>query len=430
MTIESRFLQLDDFLSEEEHRQLLDFALGHEHEFTAAEVSQPEDGRDAPGENDPNVRQARVAPTVEEVFPILEEKLVALLPHARIETGVPRFELGEIERQLTAHGDGDFFEMHLDTGGVVLPEGGGRRLSYVYYFNEEPRGFEGGELRLYDQVDEDGERIAADTYTVVEPKNNSIVFFPSDVPHEVCPVRATGDAGTTRFTINGWFRDEVVEPAGRPMSVDTMTALQQRYTPTFTSAGFRKLRTPPRVHAELRAIYDERVEAAMNEDDYTSDDGVYLQTGTPDFIIVDDVKQAFHDELKAIHEAWSGVDLVPTAAYGLRVYREGQTLRMHTDRLETHVISSIVHIAHDGDDGWPLQFVDIHGTFHNVVLEEGEMLLYESARCAHGRITPFAGNAYCSLFLHYAPPHWNHTLEEFASWAEADGAYELFSDGD
>ena len=53
------------------------------------------------------------------------------------------------------------------------------------------------------------------------------------------------------------------------------------------------------------------------------------------------------NELQGVHEEWAGLakgDLMPSNAYGLRLYRPGNTLTMHTDHTETHVISSILHV--------------------------------------------------------------------------------------
>lgn len=58
-----------------------------------------------------------------------------------------------IERQLTCHGYGDFFGLHNDSGGIGVES---RAMTYVYYFNAEPTGFEGGALRLYSTVERDG----------------------------------------------------------------------------------------------------------------------------------------------------------------------------------------------------------------------------------------------------------------------------------
>ena len=49
---------------------------------------------------------------------------------------------------------------------------------------------------------------------------------------------------------------------------------------------------------------------------------------------------------------------------------------MHYDKIETHVISSIVHIAHqydDNDQPWPLEIEDHDGNLHAVTLNAGEV---------------------------------------------------------
>ena len=42
------------------------------------------------------------------------------------------------------------------------------------------------------------------------------------------------------------------------------------------------------------------------------------------------------------------------------------------------------------------------------------MLLYESAKCTHGRPQPFKGEYYTSLFTHYRPLDWNITTTDAA----------------
>jgi len=415
------YVVLEDFLPADHHQQLLDF-VNERDRFEPAQVTEPGAYRGSAIED---YRRASVAAPEQGLFEILEDKLRAVLPHARRETGVPYFPAqAPIERQVTAHRDGDFFSVHSDLGDP-WSESSSRRVSFVYYFHDRPRAFEGGELRLYDQlVDDEGRIGVADTFTTVEPHDNSVVFFPSHVHHEVRPVRATAEPdapGATRFTFNGWFHDPNHVRADPPLTPDIRTALTQRYTPTFTEHGFEKVATPPAIHRALRAVYDERLASGVPEDI----DEVYLPTGAPDFLYIDDVKAQFQLAMQPLHEEWSGVELVPTAAYGLRVYRAGHTLIPHTDVLTTHVISSIVHIAHDTDEPWPLWIVDLHGNEHEIVLEEGETLLYESARCPHARPVPLNGSAYCSLFLHYKPTDWNVTYWSLIEQARADGAHDV-----
>jgi hypothetical protein len=49
---------------------------------------------------------------------------------------------------------------------------------------------------------------------------------------------------------------------------------------------------------------------------------------------------------------------------------------MHYDKVHTHVISSIVHIAHEydnDDEPWPIQIEDHDGVLHDYNLEAGQV---------------------------------------------------------
>ena len=81
-----------------------------------------------------------------------------------------------------------------------------------------------------------------------------------------------------------------------------------------------------------------------------------------------------------LHEDWCGVPLTPTAAFGFRVYRRGNVLKKHVDRVETHIISSIVHIGREVDEPWHLMILDNDGVPTAVELKPGKMLFYESVR--------------------------------------------------
>ena len=53
------------------------------------------------------------------------------------------------------------------------------------------------------------------------------------------------------------------------------------------------------------------------------------------------------EALQPIHEQWCNCKLKYAAFYGVRVYHDGCTLACHLDRVETHVVSSVIHIADD-----------------------------------------------------------------------------------
>lgn len=147
-----------------------------------------------------------------------------------------------------------------------------------------------------------------------------------------------------------------------------------------------------------------------------------------------------HHELLPLHEEWvGGIKLQPTSIYGVRVNRNGSALAMHYDKVSvlaccwivisfnkrawrtqfsslagyfapyarlamsvtrhqlipvcpltvlgasaatddkqiyTHVISSILHIAHEyfnDDEPWPIEIEDHNGELHAVNLEPGQV---------------------------------------------------------
>lgn len=147
--------------------------------------------------------------------------------------------------------------------------------------------------------------------------------------------------------------------------------------PTFTDAGFELIQTPPAVHAKLKAAVDAAV-AHWDDLPYENgvDDSIYA-FDTPKFAFLNDLANEVIQELRPMHEAWiGGIPLRATSAYGVRLYQNGSTIVMHNDKPHTHVVSSIIHIAHQYDDDnepWPIHIEDHDGNLHAVNLQEGQV---------------------------------------------------------
>lgn len=188
-----RFMIIDDFLSQKEHDELLAFALVSEPNFQAGTVTP----------YDPDVRQNLVMLDFGESAhsKLIENRLLVWFPLIAKSLGVPVFPLAPFESQLTAAGDGYYFKVHCDSG-PDLP----RVLSCVYYLHREPRGFAGGDLRLYDCIESRDRRAAADTFTAIAPRANRLVVFSSSEFHEAMPVRCPSrNFADSRFAVTAWL---------------------------------------------------------------------------------------------------------------------------------------------------------------------------------------------------------------------------------
>ena len=120
----------------------------------------------------------------------------------------------------------------------------------------------------------------------------------------------------------------------------------------------------------------------------------------------------------------TGIDLVPSYDY-LRLYREGDLCRVHSDRPSCeHSLS----LTLDYSDGavWPLEIGDtvlpeptkrvtddFEGDgFRSFDMQPGDGVLYNGVHRRHGRITPNPNGWSAHLFLH---------------WVERDGPYADFA---
>jgi len=192
-------LLLEEFFAPAEMGVLWTFAMNREPDFMASEVVSDEH----PSRHDHDVRRSRVLFDVADVYPLVTERVLHVLPHVLDRLDLAPFEISDIELQLTASNDGEWFKAHRDGGQGVVTN---RELTFVYYCHREPRAFSGGELRMYGPF-EDGEQPGGTgaSQTIV-PMQNSIVFFPSHYLHEVLPTRCPSrQFADCRLTYNGWL---------------------------------------------------------------------------------------------------------------------------------------------------------------------------------------------------------------------------------
>jgi len=197
--VAARFVRIDDLLAPAEHARLLRYARTRERDFAASTVISP----DRVFRMDPEFRRSGTLHELEDVWEMFDARLRRLLPYVRQELELTWFPLGRVERQMAVHRGGGFFSAHADN---TDPAVAGRCLTCVYYFHRRPKRFSGGELWLYETVIRNGQAHRGQRHVSVVPADNTAVFFPSDVHHQVRPVRPRSDAfADSRFSVNVWF---------------------------------------------------------------------------------------------------------------------------------------------------------------------------------------------------------------------------------
>lgn len=303
---------------------------------------------------------------------------------------------------------GEEYKPHIDWIDPELPiyesqagfaAGGQRTWSVLVYLNEVQAG---------------GETNFSNADLIIEPDVGKMVYWNNaktdgelnrDTLHQSCPV-TEGE----KMVLTLWFRSYGNGPMYHRPSNELI--------PRFTVDGIRKQKMPAALYKTLSEFYVVNTNTQQRNEFV---EGGFLQNSadeTPSTIvdIDDDLKELINRELLAICEEWSRKPLQLTSVYGVREYARGTSLLMHTDTCGTHIISVILNIAQTVDREWPLLVDDHMCRRHSVVLQAGEMLLYEGARLPHGRPEPFAGENFANVFVHYCPV--DYTTEKYKTKAK------------
>jgi hypothetical protein len=121
---------------------------------------------------------------------------------------------------------------------------------------------------------------------------------------------------------------------------------------------------------------------------------------------------AFHWGLTPLASTLTGCELLPSYCL-VRIYQQGDVLKVHSDRDECEHSMSLTLGTSDGAS-WPLEIgsedaagspalAEDFGTepFSSVVLRPGDAILYRGIARRHGRTTPNPNRWPAHLFLHW-----------------------------
>lgn len=195
-----------------------------------------------------------------------------------------------------------------------------------------------------------------------------------------------------------------------------MSQRQPSSMQNYTEVGFKKIRAPEKMFNLLKEFWEKNKDKQVNENWPKGNTYTNHWKAPTTMVSVENkglrgggsfLKQMLWDAARDTIQEWTGEELTQCSLYGIRVYTEGAMLATHVDRMPL-ISSAIVNVAQDVDEPWPIEVIGHDGKAHNVTMEPGDMVLYESHSILHGRPFPLKGRFYANVFVHFEPT--GHTL--------------------
>lgn len=297
------------------------------------------------------------------------------------------YEVGQEFKAHTDFFDLDEFDTHCHTFGQ-------RTYTVMIFLNDVEQG---GETCF--------ERVGAK----FKPVSGKVVIWNSLCPdgtpnmdslHQANPVEKGYKAVITK-----WFRSTCPTSARDKMFTKEVNEL----VPNYTASGIFKTNLPRHVFEKANLFYHENHENLADEHvqgGFIFEGNSATQKRRTSSSVVEltpELRAEVHDALKPLMEEWCGQTLEPTFVYGIREYHNGAVLKMHRDRIDTHIISAIINVDQETNVGWPLVIEDNYYRTHHIMIKPGEVIFYEGGRLMHGRPIMFEGHSFANMFCHFKP---------------------------
>jgi hypothetical protein len=164
-----------------------------------------------------------------------------------------------------------------------------------------------------------------------------------------------------------------------------------------TKKGFQVVDVPPAVFSVLSAFYDRsqlKEESYPGKENYSKEVS-YVQDINQHPEMINFIKKTMLD----IHEEWCGRKLKPAVVYGVRSYSNNTIFNAHFDRQDTHHVASSITLGKDAP--WNLNIQDHDRQWWGVDVEPGQMIMFESGCCMHGRLDKYQGTYFDNLYTHF-----------------------------
>jgi prolyl 4-hydroxylase len=371
----AEFYTLPNFLNSEECDQVTELIKKKLRPSTIA----------ADGEADESYRTSRTCDLGEFSDPLIadiDRRICSLLGIHPSYSEITQGQYYKTDEEFKVHTDffeGPAFEEH-------ARERGQRTFTFMVYLNDVESGGETEFIRLKQTI---------------KPKKGMAIIWNSlnedgsnnyNTLHQAHPVRSG-----VKSIITKWFRTKGQGPM--------FTKEPNEYIPNYTQVGFKKEKLDGQLFEKILKFYTSNQE--NNKPEFVEGGFVEIEEtgeyGSDVIELPDELRKEIHNSLKPQLEAWSKTELIPTFVYGIRIYKKGSVLISHRDKLKTHIISAIINVDQEVEEEWPIIIDDNYYRKHQVFLNPGEIVFYESARLIHGRPLPLKGNKFANIFCHFMP---------------------------
>jgi|TARA_B100000900_G_scaffold258617_1_gene220433 prolyl 4-hydroxylase len=325
-------------------------------------------------------------------------------------------QLYEVGQYFKPHNDfftGPAYDMHCKASG-------NRTHTLMIYLNDD---YKGGETN-FPNLNKKVSAVTGKALWWTNMKDNQVL---PETLHEGVPVTEG-----KKYIVTSWWREKKWDGAGdaklyedeknkkieeAPINESKIIKVNENISleetskiPKLTSNGFKLIKCPDKAWSLIKESYELLKQKEIEENFEDKENWIPGESTIMDFGWLPTIKSIIHQELKPVHEEFCNHKLIPNYIYGIRSYKKGATLKEHTDRIDTHHISSIIIVDKDLTcgcqnkkyaDDWPLDIKGHDGEWYKVYAKPGDMILYESAICEHGRKEPFAGEFFRNFYVHY-----------------------------
>eukprot|EP00956_Cyclotella_meneghiniana_P010808 scaffold15119_cov63-Cyclotella_meneghiniana.AAC.7 len=175
-----------------------------------------------------------------------------------------------------------------------------------------------------------------------------------------------------------------------------LNRMQPPQMSNYTLVGFKKTKVSERVWKMIQDYWSGQVKRVDGRIPWGLHNESWPEVGS--------IKDAVYEEVLSHLKAWipQASSFTRSNVYGIRVYTSGSILATHVDR-DPLVSSAIINVDQSVTEAWPLEAYDHSGKAHNLTLNPGEMILYESHSVLHGRPFALEGEYYANIFVHFKP---------------------------